>query len=156
MHRGMAQGHVGVSGVVKPAGIVLQNCWGSQTMSSICCFGSSPQRAILLACAWTWYWRELLGGVWLWSGSELAIMYYGCSWFQCLSSLLGLPLFIWVNTCLKVVQKGVSSLQLHPWPGICAALQHALPREPFSSAHGHGSSNENLLVPSQWLNGVQV
>lgn len=148
VHRAVAQGDMAVPEGVKPAGMALQSCWGGQTASCICCFGSSPQSEILPAWAWTRYWRELLGGGWIWSGSKMAIIGYGCSWFQCLNSLLEPLLFIWVKTHLEMIQKGVPSLELPPRPGICAG------KRALFLSRVHGSSKEDLFVPSQGLNGA--
>lgn len=37
--------------------ISLQNIWGDQTKSGICCFWEQSPKGILLVCAWMWFWR---------------------------------------------------------------------------------------------------
>lgn len=101
-----AQGHVAVLEHVNPAGVAWLSCWGGRTMSCMCCFGSSPQSVILLAWAWTWYLRELLGEAWMWSGSKITIICCRCSWFQCLNLLLESFLFIWVKKYLRCYRRG--------------------------------------------------
>lgn len=150
VHRGKAQGHVGVSEVVKPAGIVLRS---SNHVVYLLCWEQSPKSnpvSLCLDMVLEGATCKSLGMIRAWTGNYVLWMLM-VQVFEITSILL-----IWVNTRLKIVQKGVSSLQLHPRPGTCAALRHFLPRDRFSFAHGHGSSNESLFLPCQWLNGVQV